>query len=528
MGYFLVYSNMSIYDYIIVGGGISGLFMAYKLADTGKDILLLESSNRLGGRIYTKKEKGVQFELGASRVSANHTKTMNLINELDLQEDLVKLSDKINYEVKGPKLNFFTLAKELQEGSKLYTRKYLQGVNLLQLCVDVLGYDSAKLFQNKLGYDSEFEHLNAHQALKSYKKDLFTACDYFVMKNGLTTITDTLATLLEEKKNVKVKLEVNVTDIGKNYILIDKKKTHGSTILCCVPYDSLKSFPKLKDTEEIHSVKPIPLLRIYAKYPKGKNGKVWFHNLPRTITDNYIRHIIPIDYESGLIMISYIDDQYARMWQSLAKLGNKILIDHLHTEIKEVLGKNPPKPEFITSYYWSAGVHMWKPGFNINETYEKVLKPFPEERIYVVNEAYSKHQCWIEGSLDVCYDVIDLLGEKFKRSKPKKGGAKNPTRKSKIYTIQQVLRKRNWIILDIKKQLRIYDIGKWLQDHPGGANNLRKGIKANKHYLNPKKYPDPPIKLFKSIPHHSSGKVIQKMLLRDNDKVEYIGIMKKV
>jgi len=518
---------MSIYDYIIVGGGISGLFMAHKLADTGKDILLLESSNRLGGRIYTTREKGVQFELGASRVSANHTKTMNLISELKLQKDLVKLSDKINYQVKGPKLNFYTLVKELQKGSKLYTKKYLQGVNLLQLCIDVLGYESAKLFQHKLGYDSEFEHLNAHQALKSYKKDLFSTCDYFVMKHGLTTIIDTLSSLLEETDNVTIKLEINVTDIGKNYILTGKKKTYGSTILCCTPYDSIKSFSKFNKIDEIHATKPIPVIRIYAKYPKGKDGKVWFRNLPRTITDNYIRHIIPIDYETGLIMISYTDNHYATMWSDLSKLGDKVLIDRLHTEVKELLGKIPPKPEFITSYYWSAGVHAWKPGYDINKIYDKLLKPFPKEDIYLVNESFSKHQCWIEGSLDACYDVLDLLDEKFTRGLPKEE-SKKIKRKSKIYTIQQVLKKRNWIILDIKKKLRIYDVGRWLKDHPGGANNLRKGIKANKHYLNPKKYPDSPSKLFKSIESHSSGRVIQEMLLRDNDKVKYIGIMKKV
>ena len=32
---------MGVYDYIVVGGGISGLFMTYKLSLTGKDILLL-------------------------------------------------------------------------------------------------------------------------------------------------------------------------------------------------------------------------------------------------------------------------------------------------------------------------------------------------------------------------------------------------------------------------------------------------------------------------------------------------------
>ena len=49
-----------------------------------------------------------------------------------------------------------------------------------------------------------------------------------------------------------------------------------------------------------------------------------------------------------------------------------------------------------------------------------------------------------------------------------------------------------------------------------------------KHYLNKDKYPESPIDLFKSISKHSSGKVVQKMLLKDNDKVKYVGVMKKV
>ena len=78
----------------------------------------------------------------------------------------------------------------------------------------------------------------------------------------------------------------------------------------------MKRLPKFKDVEAVDNITPIPLIRIYAKYPKDKSGKVWFHGLKRTITDNYIRHIIPIDYEKGLIMISYTDGKYADMWKT--------------------------------------------------------------------------------------------------------------------------------------------------------------------------------------------------------------------
>lgn len=515
---------MSIHDYIIVGGGISGLFMSYKLADTGKDILLVESTDRLGGRLYTDNYKNEQFELGAARISSKHTKVMTLIKEFNLQDDLIILPTKINYKINGPKINFYSLIKDLIEGSKLYTKKYLESVNLLQLCIDALGQKYAELLKAMLGYDSEFIHLNSHIALKTFKKDLFSSNDYYILRKGFNSLVESMHKYLMEKSNITIKMNTYVTDIGKNYIKMDRQKKYGGTILCCLPQQALAKLPKFNDIQEVSMVTPIPLIRIYAKYPKDKSGKVWFEGLNRTITDDYIRHIIPINYENGLIMISYTDGVYADMWSNITKMGNKILIDHLHKSVKKVLGKSPPKPIFVKYHYWSGGVHMWKPGITIKEAYEKIMKPF-DEKIYVINEAYSLHQSWVEGSLDMCYDVLDKLNESFKRTVPRGGAKQN---KNKVFTIKQVLKHRNWIVMDLKGKLRIYDVGKWLKDHPGGMDNLKRGIRANKYYLNKQKYPEPPIKLFRKIGAHSSGRVIQTMLMKDNPKVKFIGIMKKV
>ena len=56
----MFFSNYE-YDIIIIGGGIAGLFTAYKLRDTGLRIILLESSNRLGGRIHTVTKNNISF-----------------------------------------------------------------------------------------------------------------------------------------------------------------------------------------------------------------------------------------------------------------------------------------------------------------------------------------------------------------------------------------------------------------------------------------------------------------------------------
>jgi phytoene dehydrogenase-like protein len=52
-----------IYDIIIVGGGISGLYMARKCLSDGLSVLLLEKEDRLGGRIHTKYNQGPDDDL---------------------------------------------------------------------------------------------------------------------------------------------------------------------------------------------------------------------------------------------------------------------------------------------------------------------------------------------------------------------------------------------------------------------------------------------------------------------------------
>ena len=54
-----------IYDILIVGAGISGLAAADNLIDSGKDILVLEARDRVGGRIWSHLWYGVIIEEGA-------------------------------------------------------------------------------------------------------------------------------------------------------------------------------------------------------------------------------------------------------------------------------------------------------------------------------------------------------------------------------------------------------------------------------------------------------------------------------
>jgi len=77
-----------IYDVVIVGGGISGLYTAYRLLSSRPTlrVLLLEKSHQLGGRVWTFSDKHMTVDGGAGRFSEGHARVVALIHELGLSE----------------------------------------------------------------------------------------------------------------------------------------------------------------------------------------------------------------------------------------------------------------------------------------------------------------------------------------------------------------------------------------------------------------------------------------------------------
>jgi monoamine oxidase len=72
---------------IIIGGGLSGLTLAYKLSQQNIKTTVLEASSRIGGRIQTVKGNlGTPMELGATWFSEMHPNLNSLIEELGLKK----------------------------------------------------------------------------------------------------------------------------------------------------------------------------------------------------------------------------------------------------------------------------------------------------------------------------------------------------------------------------------------------------------------------------------------------------------
>ncbi|MFT4565352.1 MAG: monoamine oxidase [Saprospiraceae bacterium] len=86
-------------DILIIGGGLTGLTLAYLLRGEGLNIRIVEARDRWGGRIYTKRtESGPPQEMGATWLGKKHSALNNLLKELDLTIFEQNLSNKAIYE----------------------------------------------------------------------------------------------------------------------------------------------------------------------------------------------------------------------------------------------------------------------------------------------------------------------------------------------------------------------------------------------------------------------------------------------
>src|SRR6185437_3879863 len=56
------------HDAVVVGAGISGLVAAHRLRAEGADVVVLEASGRVGGRVWSPTVAGMRFEAGGEAV----------------------------------------------------------------------------------------------------------------------------------------------------------------------------------------------------------------------------------------------------------------------------------------------------------------------------------------------------------------------------------------------------------------------------------------------------------------------------
>lgn len=95
---------MEVKKVAVVGGGITGLSLAYELKKEGKDVTLFEASRNVGGKIGTMYCEGLELDLGPITISENE-KIRALASELGLEIMEATQASAARYIYSGKKLH---------------------------------------------------------------------------------------------------------------------------------------------------------------------------------------------------------------------------------------------------------------------------------------------------------------------------------------------------------------------------------------------------------------------------------------
>ena len=422
--------NTKIFDFIIVGGGIAGLYTAYLLLKKNKkyNILLLEKNSNYGGRIYTYRKNDIQLEFGAGRISNNHILMNKLIKDLKLDKFKYTISNKIDHILLTPSnkpkkykhlykdelLDIPTLLKLVFKKSKKYTKQTLIDITFQQLIKKVLSPDAYQFFIDAYEYKKDIFVCNAFDYIRLYKMDFTYNNSFFVLTCGLDKVTTCLYEKLKNNITFKNNTKCSVLEHNKNTnIFTINNKYNSKQVILALPknaIDNIGYFKYKSPNKLLQSVTPVPLTRVYAVYPKNKfTNKVWFHDMKKITTNKKIKYIIPINENKGTIMISYTDGHLADEWGKLNK-NKKKLKNKLKNDLNILFPNiSIPEPTEVFVAYWKNGAHFFKSSYSADVVGKDILKPFKNICLYICGETYSKHQAWAEGSLETSKKIVSLI-----------------------------------------------------------------------------------------------------------------------
>jgi len=432
------------YDYVIIGGGISGLYTAYHILKKNKkaSLVVLESNRLIGGRVHTFHGELMDAEVGAGRIANEHTLVSDLLMELGLHSKRVDMSHSPPLYIPsnggrqtkhktGAILN--RLFREAEENDINHPDRIhsLRNMTILEYAKGKISDEDIQYLVDSYGYYSELVLMNAYDCIQTLKT-VSSSSGFYGLKGGLSQIIDVLVRkirmmggliyLRHSVKAVHYLSEGASPMFSIDYHVYDSDQMRtmrcGKCICAvCIPglrrlrlWDTIPLPNKLESN--LQKIHPAPLCRIYSVFEKDMDGKVWFAGMGKITTNNELRMIIPIDEERGVIMISYTDNKFADYWRDIHRDGGVSAVNaELARLIHDTLGIAIPMHLQTKVFYWGCGVGYWGLGANSYRMSREIRQPFGSKiPLYICGESYSeKGQQWIEGSLDTAEKVLSRI-----------------------------------------------------------------------------------------------------------------------
>lgn len=386
-----------IWDYIIVGAGIAGLYYSYLLKKEGcNNFLLLESSHIIGGRvgIYDFHGKPVVTGAGIGRYDKDKS-LLKLLDDLEIK--YTTYTTKINYLLPFKELDILkilqTLKKDIQPSDlkltfKDFLLKKLGKIKAYQFITSsgYTDYLSADVEDTLLDYGFE-DNVSGYKAVRVPWKELLDNLEKYIGNKHIC-----LQTQLKQISHKNDLFNLECDKEGKQIGFLTKKLILAIPPKCV--YKILKN--KIYKTIENNN-----FMRLYVKLDPFLSKEFMDNITTFTFLEPPIQKIIPIDNKEGIYMLSYSDNKSA-VWVSNAS------IKRIEQTVKQYTGYDIKITDH-KKFFWKNGTHYYTAlNRRIWEDRDHYLSYIqnPEKNLYVIGEAYSKNQGWVQGALESVDKIV--------------------------------------------------------------------------------------------------------------------------
>lgn len=445
----------------VVGGGLSGLYMARALGSKGVRVTVMERNDHFGGRIHTMPDG---FECAASRVHAS-------------QHRIIKLCKML----KVPLVQYAPQVEELSitgaDGAPLRTGEPRNALSVFDTNVLENTLHSAWAQDTEAGYDRSTHTYSTMPGGEELLDD-HDPHKWFEAEHGFGSLVEALTDQLGAMPTVTLETSTLVADVGcvrnKGYRVKSKDRAGVQTqrqfdaVVFAAPPGALRDIHILRKFAHplAAAVRPEALHRIYAKADTGIVNTMRDKKLIVPLSP--LQQVLGVRNSDDWIQVSYSQGDLARHWNHL-KLSDKGLFEQrLKDELKLVLGMDCSSLHAIESHYWEAGCHAWIPSFDIPADEARVVvNQAWLKHVFIVGEALSAQQGWMEGALETCELAL--------RAMTASAGLNFPCYKS----VADIPKELQFVVIDG----RVIDVSAWMAVHPGGCAAIKSHLNTDVTYL---------------------------------------------
>uniref|UniRef100_A0A6C0IGZ2 FAD dependent oxidoreductase domain-containing protein n=1 Tax=viral metagenome TaxID=1070528 RepID=A0A6C0IGZ2_9ZZZZ len=366
------------WDYLIIGGGVAGLFSAVRLETRFPHarILILEKNTHLGGR--TRMETFHSHKVVTGAGVGRYPKDRLLSQLVAHYQKIEPVESNMSYQFSQPVYTLDYVKKLLKK--KTHIQQYRHTQNFAQFFQTFFSREEYQKFCSSNGY-TDFEKADIVDTLEDYGFE-DNVPGHFIFPVDWNRLVRYLRSLLRHT-TIRLRTEMQSytrqCDTDNSFLVHTDPKTYHARNL--VFAGSIEQYPFPLVHQQIGFN---PFLRMYTY--SSHDADPLHRQKGMTYYDVALQKSIYIS--PRIRTVSYSDNQKAEAVMRMSQ-----------DQIQQLAGY---KYEDSVQYFWKRGTHYYRPldqRFHDRDEFIRYAQ-HPEPNIFLVGECISKNQGWTEGALE--------------------------------------------------------------------------------------------------------------------------------